>query len=503
MLSTRFHKFLRDESGGYTIWSLIWFSLYVAMGGLAVDMTDAYRNQTLLQSTADASALAAVMSLPDQDDGLAQALIYAADNMGPAINGLVLDDDEVIFGNWDFSARTFTPGTASPNAVRVITRRDDANNNPLATNFLRILSLWGLPLDRWNISVEAIAARFFPPCLLENALIAGNRVDLTSNSILNNVCIHGQNRIEDPGHDYAVEIQNNGIIYDTVFITMPDTDDMIDRPTICSNDGLCTDGVEDTAVYGDMMPTDAFLVGEMIEGMLDPTATDTLPDDMYSVDAETSELVLPNYAYIELSTCDACVLIPPPVEYDSITGEPLPPVPVTSSTYEYSAVMAPGTVYVIGCDNPMDQLILPDPELLQPVLLQVAVISECRIKGQADMRLEGVLLASSAVGNGKKPYDKATIHFPAGTRFGKQDTCAPGGGVRIYSAASVHISAGASIDGMQIVARGDVKLTANETIDGLSVQAGQNIRLTANANLGTGCLGGVDGVFAWRYRLVL
>ena len=46
MLSTRFHKFLRDESGGYTIWSLIWFSLYVAMGGLAVDMTDAYRNQT-------------------------------------------------------------------------------------------------------------------------------------------------------------------------------------------------------------------------------------------------------------------------------------------------------------------------------------------------------------------------------------------------------------------------------------------------------------------------
>ena len=56
--------------------------------------------------------------------------------------------------------------------------------------------------------------------------------------------------------------------------------------------------------------------------------------------------------------------------------------------------------------------------------------------------------------------------------------------------------------GVQIVARGDVEFSANQTIDGLSVQAGQNIRLTANADIGIGCLGGVDGVFAWHYRLV-
>ncbi len=164
--------------------------------------------------------------------------------------------------------------------------------------------------------------------------------------------------------------------------------------------------------------------------------------------------------------------------------------------------MEPGTVYVFGCNDPMDQLILPDPELLQPVLSQVAVISECRIKGQAGMRLEGVSLASSAVGGGDKPYNKATISFPAGTYFGRQDNCAPGGGVRIYSAASVRVTAGAAIMGVQIVARGDVEFSANQTIDGLSIQAGQNIRMTANADLGIGCLGGVDGVFASRYRLV-
>ncbi|MFQ5564994.1 MAG: TadE/TadG family type IV pilus assembly protein, partial [Paracoccaceae bacterium] len=145
-------RFLRDESGGYTIWSLIWFSLYVAMGGLAVDMSDAYRNQTLLQATADVSSLAAVMSLPDQDDGTAQALAYSAANMSTAINGNVLKAAEVIYGNWNFATRTFAPSTAAPDAARVITRRDEANLNPLATNFLRIIGL-----QQWNISVEAIA----------------------------------------------------------------------------------------------------------------------------------------------------------------------------------------------------------------------------------------------------------------------------------------------------------------------------------------------------------
>ena len=56
--------FLRDESGCYTIWSLIWFSLYVAIGGLAVDVPDAYRNQTMWQSTAHAASSAAVSAVP-------------------------------------------------------------------------------------------------------------------------------------------------------------------------------------------------------------------------------------------------------------------------------------------------------------------------------------------------------------------------------------------------------------------------------------------------------
>ena len=40
MLGNHLDRFLRDERGSYTIWGLLWFMLYVGIGGLAVDVTD-------------------------------------------------------------------------------------------------------------------------------------------------------------------------------------------------------------------------------------------------------------------------------------------------------------------------------------------------------------------------------------------------------------------------------------------------------------------------------
>jgi len=60
MLSDHVNRFIHDEDGGYVVWGLFWFVLFVGIGGLAVDITDAYRTQTSLQATADAAALAAV-----------------------------------------------------------------------------------------------------------------------------------------------------------------------------------------------------------------------------------------------------------------------------------------------------------------------------------------------------------------------------------------------------------------------------------------------------------
>jgi hypothetical protein len=490
---TRFDRFLRDESGGYTIWSLIWFSLYVAMGGLAVDMTDAYRNQTLLQATADASSLAAVMSLPDQDDGLAQALTYATDNMNPAINGNVLEADEVIFGNWNSSARKFIPGTADPDAVRVITRRDDANSNPLATNFLRILSLWGLPVDRWNISVEAVAVKYVSRCL-KDGFTAANEVDMNGhNDFHNDICIHGQNHFEDNGQNEGISIRNDntfdGPTYDedagvwlpgvTVSTPYPDQDITNNSPTCGQNTGLCSpDGGAKTAA--DSWPDDVDELDKITQGLLEPTSV-YMPGNMYQLDANGD-----------------------PVLND--VGDPMLPVMVTIPNEDYPgpAEKYDGpydeyTIYNMECSSGKKTVDLPtDTEIKN-----VVIVADCNISASSGVALKGVALVSTYAGNGPNGLENNSIHMAAGSILGDADYCEEGGGVELYSAASVHIAAGGEWHGLRIVAVHDVKITSNNVgVYGISVQAGHNIDMSSNNEFGL-CTGGVPGVFVPRYRLVL
>ncbi len=71
-------QFRTDETGGGTIMGLLWFMLLVGLTGLAVDVTDGLRNRTMLQATADASALAAAIDLPDEAAAVATAVATTA-----------------------------------------------------------------------------------------------------------------------------------------------------------------------------------------------------------------------------------------------------------------------------------------------------------------------------------------------------------------------------------------------------------------------------------------
>ena len=190
MLSNHLDRFLRDEGGGYTVWGLTWFILYVGIGGLAVDITDGYRNQSLLQATADAAALAGIMSpLDDETEVDSWALIYAGFNMQQSIHGNVLNADDVDIGTWNFTTRTFSVGGEDPNAVRAITRRDANNGNPLATNFLRIIGL-----NAWNVSTEGIAAVGIDTCL-KKGIIAGGALDVKTHiNFYDDICLIGHEK---------------------------------------------------------------------------------------------------------------------------------------------------------------------------------------------------------------------------------------------------------------------------------------------------------------------
>ena len=460
MLVPGFSKFLRDESGGYTIWSLIWFSLYVAMGGLAVDMTDAYRNQTMLQATADSSALAGVMSLPNTADAVDQALAYSTDNMTVGVNGFVLDRNEVFTGNWDFDTRTFTDSAAPVNAVRVITRRGDANSNPLATNFLRILSLWGIPFDRFNIAVQAVAVKYVPSCI-RGGLVAGNRVSVSSNNgYYNEICIHGQNIEFDNAHqNHAVEMQNGNFVEPGVQISMPDLGDFFDPTNLQGNPAS---GVADALTEGDAWPTDVAKINEIIAGLKSGDSP-YIPANVYKADGTKPDLV----------TID-----------DKFAGPYLPK-----------------HVYVANCGS-SKTLNLPK----DAVIANVVIVATCNIKGSSGMSLTGSVIASSAVGNGADPLNQNSINFAADANLGSSTYCSSGGngGVMFVSAASAHLAAGAVAEGIRVIVGGDLEMTANNDVFGISAQAGNDISHTSNGKFGL-CDNGTlpPGLYAYQYRLVL
>jgi len=215
----------RDERGGGTIWGLMWFVLMVGICGLAVDSTDGFRSRTMLQATADSSALAAAIDLPDPGAAVATAVTYSGSNMTSSINGAVVDPDDVIIGKWDPVNRALDTAALLPDAVMVTARRSTENGNPLATNFLRIIGL-----TSWNVNAQAVAQRFIPECL-RNGLIARGWVDISSNNgFVNKICLHGQQ---------GVDISSNNFFEPGVNVSMPDLELLsIPNSGFTSNTGL-------------------------------------------------------------------------------------------------------------------------------------------------------------------------------------------------------------------------------------------------------------------------
>jgi len=459
--SARIRDFLRDERGSYTIWSLIWFMLYVAIGGLAVDVTDAYRNEIMLQSTADASAMAAVFELPSASAATAQALAYSADNMDPSFNGDVLLDAEVVVGDWNFGADTFTPDDVSPNAVWVVTRRAEQNQNPVGMNFLRILALFGLT-PQWNISTEAIAVRFVPDCVQKNGLVAHNKVDVTSNNHFEAICVHGQNLTLDPGLDYAIDIANNNVIEPGSQFSMPDLSMMNGRPNVYTNNT----GLEDSVVEGDMLPQAAYIVDEIIAGYL----TGPYPNYMYQQDPAFPD--------------DPTALLEPTK---------------VNVTENYNGPYEPYHVYIANCSSSAKTISIPQDTVVDKVVL----VADCRIDAGAGVWLKNAVIASSAKGNGVDELNIDGIHFASHPLIGDAAFCGDSSGqVHLYTSASMMLAAGPAVYGLRMVAGGSIQFTAQGDVTGISAESGANITATANGNFAY-CPGGVlDGPYAWSYRLV-
>ncbi len=145
--------FRRDQRGSVIVMIPVFFLVAAGFASLAVDMGHLYSLRGELQNTADAAALAAANDLPEADDVRATAVEYATKNMPVAEHGTVLANADAVTGNWDAGTRTFTPAGSPANAVRVVTRRSEANGNAAGLFFARILGF-----DQADVEASAIAS---------------------------------------------------------------------------------------------------------------------------------------------------------------------------------------------------------------------------------------------------------------------------------------------------------------------------------------------------------
>ena len=462
MLSNHLSQFLRDERGSYTLWSLVWFILYVGIGGLAVDMTDGYRNQTLLQSTADAAALAGVMSLPDQADAVVQALDYAADNMAQDTHGVVLTAQDVMVGTWYFDSETFKPNTAEPNAVYVTTRRGVQNGNPVIMSFLRIAQLWGF--DAWmNVNAEAVAVRGHHLCR-NNGIIAGGDFTVTTHiDFLNNICLIGHTKFwfrPDVTFDTGVYV-GVGCTADTNQCIGPGGAQQF------SNGGFrAAFGMDSGAAhYEDMTPptmaemTDFFT--DMVINMAKAGNAGVSYDQFIApLELQFKGIDFDGYKYLADPGSNI-------IKYDTLAALPSDPQELSSYTvYEYTG----------SCGG--KGITLPEG-----TYQNLAIITDCQINlpSNSNFTMSNTLLASRNTG-------KYGVKAPGQVNFGAMDCDA---GVEIYSYGEVQMAAAADIANLRILAMDDVQFAAQadahvgihiETTGEFRTASGGGANANGNAN---------------------
>ncbi len=426
----------------HTIWGLTWFILYVGIGGLAVDITDGYRHQSLLQATADSAALAGIMSpLSDETEVDSWALIYSDFNMVPSVHGNVLKATDVDIGTWDFTTRTFSVGGEDPNAVRAVTHRDANNGNPVATNFLRIIGL-----NYWNVRAEGIAAIGIDECL-DKGIIAGGALDVKTHiEFYDDICLIGHEKFW---------FRNNGTSFgDEVYIGAgcEDTSKKCIGPgtqVLKNDDFLNAFEMDYGGNYEDpTLPLDAMNVGKYVDAVLSISTYENF--DLFITAMKGNDQFI-DYSGYEYLASDLGVTI----------RESVPVLPAELVKY---------TIYDLNC--PKSGYVMPEGNYAN-----VAVIANCPISFATGgvYNITSSLIASTYVSNG----NNASISGSAKINLGSAGCV---GGNEMYSLGNINLAPDGQFANLRILAQGDVHFAASsDSPSGTSIQATGDVFLASGS----------------------
>ncbi|MDP3262875.1 MAG: TadG family pilus assembly protein [Tabrizicola sp.] len=185
--------FRASEAGGITTLSLFGVLGCCMIAGVAVDVSNLYRNKEHLTLTADAASFAGIVKLAQTNStSQAQAAVAAAieKNMPVKTFGKVTTATDVQMVRYDPMTKKVVAGT--PNAVKVTVRRDDSVGNPIKTGLLRLAGF-----DEFETSVSSVAYYGQPGrCQSSDGIYAKGQVTITSgNWIGPSYCVHSQTAV--------------------------------------------------------------------------------------------------------------------------------------------------------------------------------------------------------------------------------------------------------------------------------------------------------------------
>ncbi len=219
-LSSRLRRFGRDERGAASVWALFWTMMMMIVSGFTLDVANAYRIKALLQATADASALAAVRLLPDEDAARQAAIALASINMPADEHGQVTNAAMIEIGSWRGENGVFVVGHPAADTVRVATARGGAGGLPVPTFLVGLLGR-----DDWHVAASSTArARAAGAGQMQNLcpgalILSADTLQFGGSNELNEgVCVHGENGVHFGGGDFfdedaRVSAADEGAIY--------------------------------------------------------------------------------------------------------------------------------------------------------------------------------------------------------------------------------------------------------------------------------------------------
>lgn len=457
-------SFAASEDGGMTGGGLIFMMVFLAVGGLAVDVSNAISQRTHLQLTADATAHSALYLRnytlnATPDDAKSSALALGQTNMPPRIFGEVLTTQDIEFGVWDRDTRTFTPDETSRSAVRVWTHREAAGENEVTTYLLKFAGF-----DAFDVRTASVFETFVPDCLREG-FVAEEMVDIQSNnSYVDGFCIHSND---------IVSINSNNYFEEGTVVSMPDST-RLDMP---ASGGRSNEGLTEALRYGAMQIR---LINALREVPSSPFATGTAA----------------MWNYIQLATRDGQLgyLTAPPRNITIVNGRPSPSA-ASSDTVQAgrdlldrneALALRPNAVNYVFCSSTSTQL------QIRQALSNVVMITNCQISFGSGGALENGLIATLHTGAN-------SISGASDTRIGAIDDCAAGGGAQLISLGGMNFASGVSIHGGQLIALREIAFAANGAgLRGTSIISGDTVSGTSNMEMGL-CGSGMEGNLSLDY----